>query len=73
MIKADKIEKIIVSASSKSAPRISIITTAFKSANYIVAALQSVFTQTFQEFEIIVSNGGLPDTADFEKKTRAVF
>ena len=47
-------------------PKISVIIPAYKIADYIGEALQSVFAQTFTDFEIVVVNDGSPDTAEFE-------
>ena len=47
-------------------PTVSIIIPAYKIAAYIDETLQSVFAQTFTDYEVIVINDGSPDTADFE-------
>src|SRR5215469_8009579 len=47
-------------------PLISVIVPAFNSSSYIREALASVFAQTFKNFEVIVINGGSPDTAQLE-------
>ncbi|HYP49897.1 MAG TPA: glycosyltransferase family A protein, partial [Pyrinomonadaceae bacterium] len=44
----------------------SVIIPAYKIADYIGEALQSVCAQTFTDFEIVVVNDGSPDTADCE-------
>jgi glycosyltransferase involved in cell wall biosynthesis len=49
-----------------SSPKVSVIIPAYKIADYIGEALQSVCAQTFTDFEIIVVNDGSPDTAEFE-------
>jgi teichuronic acid biosynthesis glycosyltransferase TuaG len=61
-----EIQKTIGAGVIKSAPKISIITPAYNSAEFIAETLESVFAQTFQDCEIIVSNDGSPDTKDFE-------
>lgn len=48
-------------------PKVSIITPAYNIAKYIAETLNSVFNQTFNNFEIIIINDGSPDTAEFEK------
>jgi len=47
-------------------PRVSIITPAYGASQYIAETLDSVFAQTFQNFEIIVINDGSPDTPQLE-------
>lgn len=49
-----------------SAPRVSIITPAYNIAEFVAETLDSIFAQTFTDFEIIVINDGSPDTAEFE-------
>ena len=48
-------------------PLVSIIIPAYKISEFIVATLDSVFAQTFQNFEVIIVNDGSPDTEDLEK------
>lgn len=48
-------------------PRVSVIIPAFNAAEFIAETLESVFGQTFPEYEVIVVNDGSPDTAEFEK------
>ena len=48
-------------------PRVSVIIPAFNAAKFIAQALESVFGQTFPEYEVIVVNDGSPDTMAFEK------
>lgn len=50
----------------KDAPAVSIITPAYNISRYISETLDSVFAQTFRDFEIIVVNDGSPDTPEFE-------
>jgi glycosyltransferase involved in cell wall biosynthesis len=47
-------------------PLVSIIMPAYRVAKYIGAAVESVFSQTFQNYEIIVINDGSPDTDELE-------
>ena len=49
------------------APRVSIIIPSYNTARLIAACLDSIFAQTFQDFEAIVVNDGSPDTAELEK------
>jgi glycosyltransferase involved in cell wall biosynthesis len=46
---------------------VSIIIPAFKAAEYIGETLDSVFAQTFTDYEVIVINDGSPDTEDLER------
>jgi glycosyltransferase involved in cell wall biosynthesis len=48
-------------------PRVSIVIPSYNTAPMIAACLDSVFAQTFQDFEAIVVNDGSPDTAELEK------
>jgi glycosyltransferase involved in cell wall biosynthesis len=49
------------------APLVSIIIPAYKVAPFIKDTLDSVFAQTFKDFEAIVINDGSPDTDDLER------
>jgi glycosyltransferase involved in cell wall biosynthesis len=48
-------------------PRVSIIIPSYNTAGMIAACLDSIFAQTFQDFEAIVVNDGSPDTAELEQ------
>ena len=48
-------------------PKISVIIPAYNVAPYIGETLESVFAQTFTDFEVIVINDGSPDTREFER------
>ena len=43
-------------------PLISIVIPAYRAAEHIATAMESVFTQTFSDYEVIVINDGSPDT-----------
>ncbi len=49
------------------APEVSVIIPAYNVTKYIGDALDSLLTQTFQNFEIIVVNDGCPDTAALDR------
>jgi glycosyltransferase involved in cell wall biosynthesis len=51
----------------QASPRVSIIIPAYNTAHLIAACLDSIFAQTFQDFETIVVNDGSPDTPELEK------
>jgi glycosyltransferase involved in cell wall biosynthesis len=51
----------------KIAPRVSIIIPAYNVTQYISEALDSVFAQTFTDYEIVVINDGSPDTSELEQ------
>ncbi len=48
-------------------PKVSVIIPSYKTAHFISNCLDSVFAQTFQDFEAIVVNDGSPDTPELEK------
>lgn len=50
-----------------STPKVTVIITAYNTADYIGEALDSVFAQTFKDYEVIVINDGSPDTPALEK------
>ena len=49
------------------APKVSVIIPSYKTADLIAACLDSVFAQTYSDFEPIVVNDGSPDTPELEK------
>lgn len=55
------------SESSGPAPAVSIIMPAYNVAEYIGVALDSIFNQTFTDYEVIVVNDGSPDTEELER------
>lgn len=48
------------------APRVSVIIPTYKTADLIAACLDSVFAQTYADFEVVVVNDGSPDTPELE-------
>ena len=47
-------------------PRVSVIIPAYNAAPFIASTLESVCSQTFTDYEILIVNDGSPDTAEFE-------
>lgn len=58
------------SASQARAPRVSVVIPAYNSAQYIGETLDSVFGQTYRDFEVLVINDGSPDTEALEAVLR---
>jgi glycosyltransferase involved in cell wall biosynthesis len=56
----------VPSAQTNPAPKVSVIIPSYKTANLIAACLDSVFAQTYSDFEAIVVNDGSPDTPELE-------
>ena len=54
-------------------PRVSVVVSAYQVTPYIQEALDSVFAQTFQNFELIVVNDGCPDTVSLEQALAPYF
>src|SRR5881296_1097754 len=52
----------------QSAPVFSVVIPAYNAARHIGEALDSVFAQTFNDYEVIVVNDGSPDTVELEKR-----
>src|SRR5215470_9782415 len=48
-------------------PAVSVIVPAYNTARFITETLQSVFAQTFRDYEVIVVNDGSPDTEDLKR------
>src|SRR5205823_8543224 len=49
-------------------PKVSILMPAYNVAPYIGETLESIFAQTFADFEVIIVNDGSPDGDDFERE-----
>ena len=52
---------------SQATPRVSVIIPCYNTAQLVAQCLDSVFAQTFRDFEAIVVNDGSPDTSELEK------
>jgi len=52
---------------SEAPPEVSVIIPTYNATKYIREALDSILTQTFQDFEIVLVNDGCPDTAALER------
>lgn len=61
------LQKSIGAKVCKNAPKFSVITPAYNISEFVAETLESVFAQTFQDFELILINDGSPDTEKFEK------
>src|SRR5438552_9364698 len=48
-------------------PTVSVIIPVYNTALYVKETLESVFGQTYTDYEVIVVNDGSPDTAELEK------
>lgn len=49
------------------APSVSVVIPAYKIAPFVAETLDSVFAQTFKDFEVVLVNDGSPDTEEFER------
>jgi glycosyltransferase involved in cell wall biosynthesis len=58
---------VMDSVQTKPQPKVSIIIPAYNTAELIAGCLDSVFAQTYQNFEAIVVNDGSPDTVQLEQ------
>src|SRR5277367_5736878 len=54
-------------AQTNSSPKVSVIIPTYKTADLIAGCLDSVFAQTYSDFEAMVVNDGSPDTPELEK------
>jgi len=57
----------MATAQSNPAAKVSVIIPSYKTADLIGACLDSVFAQTYSDFEAIVVNDGSPDTPELER------
>jgi glycosyltransferase involved in cell wall biosynthesis len=63
----EAIERMMPAVQSNPAPKVSIIMPSYKTADLIAASLDSIFAQTYKDFEAIVVNDGSPDTPELER------
>ncbi len=61
------LEKRIGSEVVSETPQVSIITPAYNVSGFIAETLDSVLSQTFKSYEIVLVNDGSPDTIELEK------
>jgi glycosyltransferase involved in cell wall biosynthesis len=54
-------------------PKISVIIPCYNNAALIAETLQTVFAQTFRDFEVVLVNDGSPDTFELEKNLEPFF
>ncbi len=60
-------QKFIGESVVSDAPKVSVIIPAYNISEFASETLDSVFAQTFQDFEVVLINDGSPDTEKFEK------
>ncbi|MEJ7709179.1 MAG: glycosyltransferase family A protein [Pyrinomonadaceae bacterium] len=48
-------------------PTVGVIVPTYNTANYIQETLDSIFAQTFKDYEVVVVNDGSPDTEELER------
>jgi glycosyltransferase involved in cell wall biosynthesis len=53
--------------STAKAPLVSVVIPAYNAAEYIAGTLESVFTQVFTDYEVILINDGSPDATELER------
>jgi glycosyltransferase involved in cell wall biosynthesis len=58
---------------TNSRPQVSVVIPAYNAATYIAGTLDSVFAQTYTEFEVIVVNDGSSDTEALERELKPYF
>ena len=57
----------MAAAQNNPAPKVSVIIPSYKTADLIAACLDSVFAQTYSDYEAVVVNDGSPDTPELER------
>jgi glycosyltransferase involved in cell wall biosynthesis len=69
----ERIKELRVGEKVPDAPTVSIVIPAYKIAPFVKETLESVFAQTFQNFEVILVNDGSTDTTDLETVLQPFF
>jgi GT2 family glycosyltransferase len=54
-------------------PRVSVIVPAYNTSSWIAKTLDSIFSQTLQNFEVVVVNDGSPDSEELERVLQPYF
>lgn len=68
MESADKVaERHSVTPDEPRRPRISVIIPCYNTARFVAEAMESVFSQTYRDYEVVVVNDGSPDTIELEQ------
>ena len=57
----------VTNSKGRATPKVSVIIPSYKTAHFIASCLDSVFAQSYRDFEAIVVNDGSPDTPELEK------
>jgi glycosyltransferase involved in cell wall biosynthesis len=60
-----------ISSAPTGAPLVSVVIPAYNAARYVAPTLESVFAQTFTDYEIVLVNDGSPDTPALESALQA--
>jgi glycosyltransferase involved in cell wall biosynthesis len=68
-----RLTEIRVGSSVAAAPKVTIIVPSYNVAEYVAETLDSIFAQTFGDYEIILVNDGSPDSAELEKSLAPYF
>lgn len=72
-IKERLIEIKVGNSVSRTAPKVSVIVPAYKIAEYVAETLDSAFSQTFHDYEVILVNDGSPDSAELDIALKPYF
>jgi glycosyltransferase involved in cell wall biosynthesis len=66
---SDAVTQVAAGASDTAgtSPAVSVVVPAYNVASFIAEALESVYAQTFKDYEVIIVNDGSPDTEELER------